>query len=757
MQKAYKIRIKGIVQGVGFRPFIYKLAKEEKIKGIVLNDTEGVIIYAEPGSKPMDSFIEKIKKEKPPVSIIDSIEISEKNFEGYKTFSIEKSRLTDRRAAFIPPDISMCADCEEEFFSKADFRHHYPFITCINCGPRFSIIKDIPYDRINTAMDAFPMCSRCRTEYEDPENRRFHSQPNACSRCGPQLTLYDSNKNPIIDKDAGRIAEFTFNKLQNGSIVAIKGTGGYLLAVNAEDDDAIKRLRILKGRAFKPFALMCGAIDTIEDFLHVSEKEKELLLSRERPIVLLRIKKKKVSKLVAPGLTYLGVMLPYIPFQHHIFSLEKDMVLIMTSGNISEEPIAYDDEDAFGRLKNIADYFIAYNREITAPTDDSVMFAIGDEAYFIRRSRSFVPVPFKSVTSKKHLIATGGDIKNSFALAKEDIIILSQYLGDLAAPSGYELFDKMFHHFQHLYDFSPEAVIADMHPGYYTTKIADKLEAEGLKRINVQHHHAHIVSVMEEHKLNDEVIGISFDGTGYGTDGTLWGSEFLISTRRDFLRAAHFDCFPLPGGEKAIYDVWKTGISLLQKAFGNDIPLMSKENNKDIILDMIEKNINSPLACSIGRIFDGTAAILGISRSISAEAEAAMLLEEAAIKGCSEKIKKNAFVIPYSDSNTITVSTSALIKYIVETINKGYTIEETAFMFHASIARTTVEIAGILREKYSVNRIALCGGVFQNKLLLSLIRESLTNNKFDVFINNHAPLNDGSIALGQIAIGKSLL
>ena len=525
---SYDIRIKGIVQGVGFRPFIYKLANDNFIYGIVYNDTEGVFIHAEGDKNRLDVFIDNIKKMNPPLSHINSIIVKESKQRNFNQFIIDKSRITQQKSALIPPDAALCDECYGEFFSTDDIRYLYPFITCINCGPRFSIITDVPYDRENTSMDNFKMCPQCSSEYSDPHNRRFHTQPNASAECGPHLTLYDNEMNIIADKNPEKIARATLNLIEEKKIIAIKGVGGYHLAANAIDDYSVKRLRELKNRPFKPFALMAGSLDIIEKFLHVSEIERDLLLSKERPIVLLKIKDNVVSKYVAPGLSYIGIMLPYTPFHHQLFSLNSEIILIMTSGNLSEEPVAFEDDDAIQRLNGIADYFVSYNREIIAHSDDSVLFVEEEKPYFIRRSRGYTPIPFKSKKTDKHLIATGGDIKNCFALSKDDIIIVSQHIGDLAATSGYKLFNRTFNHFQKIYNFTPEAVIADMHPAYFTSKIADGLEKKGYRRLNVQHHHAHIASVMEEHNLEDNIIGIAFDGTGYGTDGTLWGSEFII-------------------------------------------------------------------------------------------------------------------------------------------------------------------------------------------------------------------------------------
>jgi hydrogenase maturation protein HypF len=754
MKKFVKILVKGIVQGVGFRPFIYRIAHEHNITGNVRNDTEGVSIIAGGENNNIDAFISDIQKKHPPLSFLQDILSEDIPLFKADKFTIEKSASSHARAVSIAPDTALCDDCLKEFFDKDDRRYHYPFITCTNCGPRFSIIYDIPYDRVNTTMSAFKMCAKCAAEYDSPDDRRFHTQPNACADCGPKLFLH-KNDGTVVSCDIEFIAADTVRLILEGKIIAIKSVGGYLLAADASSDTALERLRQKKARPFKPFALMAGSIEKIRELAFVSKTEEQLLLSKERPIVLLKQKKNNLSNLVAPSLSCIGIMLPYTPFQHHLFSL-KDIVLVMTSGNIADEPIIHKDKDALGTLSGIADYFVSFNREISSQTDDSVLFLENEKPYFIRRSRGYVPVPFISKTVKRHILAVGGDLKNTFAFAKDDVILLSQHLGDLASPAGNALFRTTIDHFKQVYDFAPELVVSDMHPGYFTTEYADEVEEAGCKRLRVQHHHAHIAGVLEEHNIEDKVIGIAFDGTGYGTDGTLWGSDFLIADRKTFERAAHFSNFPLPGGESAIKDVWKIGLSLLYRRFGNDYPVMQRSPKADAVIEVIQKQINSPMTCSIGRIFDGIAALLGIRQSISAEAEAAMLLEEAAMRG-----RKNNSIAPFNipvqniDSKYI-ISTEELTEYIVSLIVKGKSVDDIAFAFHASICGVAVKMAVLLREKFSLNKVALSGGVFQNRLLLSLLIEGLREKKIDAYMNNKVPCNDGGISLGQIAIGKEI-
>ncbi|MCU0822366.1 MAG: carbamoyltransferase HypF [Spirochaetes bacterium] len=682
-----------------------------------------------------------------------SVTADELELRGYPGFIILPSGESENRFTFLPPDTAVCADCLSEFFSADDRRFSYPFITCTNCGPRFSIINDIPYDRKNTSMDKFAMCPLCGAEYDNPSDRRFHTQPNACPECGPHVSLCGNDGTKISDKIDDVIAE-TVKLLSEGKIVAIKGVGGYLLACDGRSDAAVKELRDRKKRPFKPFALMAGSIEIVEQFLEVSQPEKEYLLSKERPIVLLKEKKKLVSRYIAPSVSYHGIMLPYMPFQHLLFGAKRDMVLVMTSGNISDEPIIYKDSDAFKILSKIADYIVTYDRDIVTQSDDSIVFVEDARPFFVRRSRGFVPAPFYSSKADNHILATGGDLKNSFGIAKDDVIIMSQYLGDMESLPGNELYRDIIKHFNIVYDFSPAVVVSDMHPGYFTTIFAEELEADGLKRIKVQHHHAHVASVMEDRGIEGDVIGISFDGTGYGTDGTLWGSEFLIAGRKSFRRAAHFSGFHLPGGESAIKDVWKTGLSLLYNSYGNYFPRLENNPQSEMVLEIMKKGINSPQTCSIGRIFDGISSILGISKSISTEAEAAMLLEETAIKG-KDNIKP--LEIPYVLDDALVLQTGALTEYIVKLLKSGKRKEDIAYAFHGSIAMSSISVADILREQNGINRVVLSGGVFHNRLLLRMMIEGLKGKGFDIYLPQKVPFNDGCLALGQIAVAKEML
>ncbi len=753
-EKTFEIRVRGIVQGVGFRPFIYRLSNELSLYGEVLNDTEGVIIRINANTFEIPGIEMKIRGESPPLSKIDSIESREIENKTFTDFKVVESEHTEQKSAFIPPDTAVCEDCQRELFDKNDRRYYFPFINCTNCGPRFSIIRDIPYDRKQTSMDEFPMCRDCQKEYEDPSDRRFHTEPIACPECGPEYFLYDSNRE-LITKNINEIIEESVNHLKNGKILAIKGVGGYHLAADAKNKDTVRVLRERKQRPFKPFALMVKDIDTASEFLEISGKEEEMLLSRERPIVILKEKYKKVSDLVAPGLTHLGVMLPYSPFQYLLFNSAGDMILIMTSGNISDEPIISEEDELFEKLGNVADYFLTTNRKIVQQSDDSVLFINREKPFMIRRSKGFIPAPFFSSLTEKNIFAAGSDIKNSFALSKDNLIFLSQYIGDLESPLTEKKYFNTIKHFKNLFQIDPSVFVSDLHPGYFSTKITNRLyEESGGERLNVQHHHAHIAAVLEENREECKVIGVSYDGTGYGDDGNIWGGEFLIADKREYNRAAHFSYFPLPGGEAAIKDVWRIGLSLLKLSFGRD-PLPETPQRK-IVSELIEKKINSPLCCSVGRLFDGVSSLLDFSDSISTEAEAAQLLEEAALR--SDTLLSFPMNVIEGPKNTpMVINNQLLIMELWDKLQAGIHPDDLARAFHNSIADMTIEILKRLRKSTGINKVVLSGGVFHNRLLLTMIDSNAASENFELLLPKELPFNDGAIAFGQIVAAKALM
>ncbi len=753
-EKTFEIRVRGIVQGVGFRPFIYRIANELKLTGEVLNDTEGVLIRINAKAFEIPGIEMKIRGEAPPLSKIDSVESKEIKNRTFTGFTVVESELTDQKSAFIPPDTAICEDCRRELFDEADHRYKFPFINCTNCGPRFSIIRDIPYDRKQTSMHKFPMCEHCQKEYNNPADRRFHTEPTACPVCGPKYFLFDREKKLLAD-NIEDILSTCWELLKKGKILAIKGEGGYHLAADALNNNSVKELRERKQRPFKPFALMVRDLNIAEEFLKISEAEKKILSERERPIVILKEKEKKVSDLVAPGLTHLGIMLPYSPLQHLVFDRIGDMVLIMTSGNISDEPIISEEDELFEKLSGVADYFITSDRDIVQQSDDSVLFVNNGSPFMIRRAKGFVPVPFLSSPADLNFFAAGSDIKNSFALSKDNLIFLSQYIGDLESPLTEKKYNRTISHFRNLFQIEPSVFVSDLHPGYFSTKITDRLWKEsGGERIKVQHHHAHIAAVLEENNEENKVIGISYDGTGFGADGNIWGGEFLIADKKEYSRAAHFSYFPLPGGEAAIKDVWRIGLSLLISAFGKDV--LPVEPQRKIVAELIEKDINSPQCCSVGRLFDGVSSLLGFSDSISTEAEAAQLLEEAALRS-DTTLSFPMDVAGGGPGAPLIIANQALIMELWDKMEAGIHPDDLARAFHNSIAEVTIQVLRRLRESTGINKVVLSGGVFHNRLLLAMIEEDAASENFEILLPEELPFNDGAIAFGQIVVAKALL
>jgi len=756
MKESYLIRIRGIVQGVGFRPFVYRLARQYGITGSVCNDGQGVLVRAEGNRSDLDRFIRDISGNPPPLARIEEVETSPAGYRGYSSFSVTGSKTGKEKNTFIPPDTRVCDQCLTEYQNTRDRRYRYPFITCTHCGPRFSIIRDIPYDRKNTTMAPFPLCNECHREYRDPLDRRFHTQPTACPRCGPRLSLADPQGHCLIRGDVPEIVSRVISDLDQGKIVALKGVGGYHLACDATNSRAVRRLRSRKKRPFKPFALMTGNLDSAARVVELGKRERELLESAQRPIVLLREKPNRIlSPQVAPHLSHQGIMLPYSPFQFSLFEDNPLRFLVMTSANISDEPIIYSDREIFGKMGRVADLFVTYNRDIHTPSDDSVLFVVDEQSHFIRRSKGYVPVPFFSSPAPVDILATGADLKNTFGLAKDKFLIISQPTGDLQSPATQEEMLRSLDNFTTLFDLDPRVVVSDRHPGYFSTSIGRRLTRKGASWTRVYHHHAHIASVLEEHRSAGPVIGLAFDGTGYGADGHLWGGEFLVADTTGFQRAAHFSYFPLPGGEKAILEVYRIGLALLYQAYGENIPLPLSPRDRQIIT-LIRKDIHCPRCCSLGRIFDGISSLLGISRVITTEAEAAIRLEETAFKSSDQNrffpIRYRPHPLPDAD---FLIETESLVQAIVGLIHDRVPLPVISYAFHQSLARLTGEICAELRKIHQINRVALSGGVFQNRLLLKQIIDQLQKKQFQVLTHRELPPNDGCIAHGQLAVAKA--
>jgi len=748
------LNVSGIVQGVGFRPFVFQLANKYQLKGAITNTSNGVSIDIQGTEDSVQQFISSLSEIPPLLSKITNIEIHPCKAKHYEDFSISESRgKNEPRTALISPDVSVCEDCLKEMFDPGDRRHLYPFINCTNCGPRYTIIDDIPYDRPFTSMKHFDMCRRCRAEYDNPGDRRFHAQPNACPECGPEMMLYTSKKKRIPAADGIRR---TIELLEEGYIVAIKGLGGFHLAVDALNDGAVARLRDRKHREEKPFALMALSISTIRLFAGVKPEEELLLADKSRPIVLLKKEKTHpISKHVAPKNKYFGVMLPYTPL-HYLLLKHRFTALVMTSGNISEEPIAIDDDDAFGRLSGIADYILTHNRDIYLRSDDSIVRHESGSARFVRRSRGIVPVPVFLQDRLPEVLAVGGELKNTICLTKDDRAFLSQHIGDLENMETDRFFRNTISHMKRILQIRPEMIAHDLHPDYLSTLYAE--EQGEIRKIGIQHHHAHIVSCMAENHCEGPVIGLAFDGTGYGTDGSIWGGEVLIAETSRYRRAAHLDYMPMPGSAKAIREPWRMAVSCLFHTYGDefmnmDLPLLKSIDRKkiEIILDMIKKKINSPMTSSMGRLFDGVASIAGIRQHISFEGQAAMELEMTA---------HDSGVEPYGfegiAADLPVIRTSSIISGIVNDIVKGVGPEQVSAKFHHTLVCLFTDICDKLRDRTGINTVAMSGGVFQNSYLLRGLIDSLARNAFKTITHKQVPCNDGGLSLGQAVAAAAM-
>jgi hydrogenase maturation protein HypF len=753
--QARKINVRGIVQGVGFRPMVYRLASQHNLKGFVFNTTSDVTIIIEGSLPDLNFFIDNLKKSAPPQSRIESITVEEEPVKGLRQFTIEASRTLDQECQLISPDIATCPQCETEIFDPSNRRYQYPFTNCTNCGPRFTIIEEMPYDRKNTTMHKFSMCPQCLKEYNDINDRRFHAQPNACPECGPALYLIDSSGKPV----AGDPLSISAELLKQGKILAIKGLGGFLLACDATDDTAVALLRQRKRRRFKPLAVMMACIADLEKYCHVSEKEKALLVSSQSPIVLLktRLHSSLLSSLVAPNTTSLGVMLPYTPL-HHLLLRKAGRPLVMTSGNMSEEPIAAGNDEALQRLACIADYFLMHNRDICSRYDDSVTMVVNNRTQIIRRARGFAPYPVKLPFNAGMVLACGAETKNSFCMTRDNNAFLSQHIGDLENIETLEHFEDTLKLYKKIFRIEPEIIAYDMHPDYLSTKYAlDLIQSTGMKGAAVQHHHAHIVSCMADNRVMEPVIGVAFDGTGYGDDGTLWGGEFLLADYSGFKRLAHFEYMPLPGGKAAIEKPYRMALSYLFKIFGDetlkfDLPFLKGIDKDEIALvkTQIKRKINTPYASSCGRLFDAISALLNIRKEADYEGQAAVELESVA-----ELNDEDGYPFDVIEKDGIqVVSFDRMFRSIIDDMMNKKPATCIAGKFHSTIAEVILTVCRMLVEKTCINRIALSGGVFQNRLLLELTIKKLEKEGMTVLVHHDVPSNDGGIALGQAVIAN---
>lgn len=749
-----RLLVKGVVQGVGFRPFVYQLAHQHELAGFVLNTGEGVEIEVEGELKNLEAFRYGLKHSAPPRASIDSISPRIMQIQGDAGFVIKPSVETPDEFQLVSPDIATCDECAGELFDPADRRFRYPFTNCTNCGPRFTIIEDMPYDRPKTTMNKFVMCPDCQAEYDDPNNRRFHAQPNACPVCGPQLTFIVGEEKRAEGEDALAAA---VEMLQEGKIVAIKGLGGFQLACDAENEKAVDRLRTRKHRYGKPLAVMMANMEEVEEFCEVHAMERDLLLSPERPIVLLRQKPKNtLAAGIAPNNNYLGVMLPYTPM-HHLLMYDAGLVLVMTSGNLSEEPIAAENEEGLRRLAHIADGFLTHNRDIYSRYDDSVVRVVDRHVVMVRRARGYAPypvhLPFKA---KKEILAVGAELKSTFCLLKDAFAFVSQHIGDMENMETFEHYENTLELYERMFRVKPTIVACDMHPEYFSTKFAKELPAE--KLIEVQHHHAHIVSCAVENNVREKVIGVAFDGTGYGTDGTIWGGEFLISDWSGFKRAAHLRPFRLPGGDVAVEKPYRTAFSYLYTIYGDEYAALDLPFNKqldpvetEIMKKQVDKGLLSPLTSSAGRFFDAVSALIGVRDEIDFEGQAAIDLEMQSDEG---KHGFYDFALPHADP--LVIDTEPVIRGIVDDLQNGVPAAVIGAKFHETTAKIIIEVCGLLKEATGINMVALSGGVFQNATLYHKVITGLHSKGFKVLLHKHLPVNDGGISLGQAVVAHTL-
>ncbi len=749
-----KISIRGAVQGVGFRPFIYRLAREMGIKGWVINSSIGVFIEAENEKSVLDCFLLKIEKEKPVHAIINSLEFSYLDPVNFKQFEIKKSEETKEVSAFILPDIAVCDECVTEMNNPADRRYRYPFINCTNCGPRFSIIEKLPYDRPNTTMKSFEMCDRCKSEYEDPLNRRFHAQPIACPDCGPWIELRDNlNRQISTHKDA--LIEVV-NKLKNGKIIALKGLGGYQLIVDATNEKSVQILRDRKQREEKPFALMFPTIESIKSVCQVSHFEERSLKSAESPIVILEQLKDKqnLAPNIAPDNPYLGVMLPYTPL-HHLLLQELSFPIVATSANLSDEPIVIDDKQAFQKLAGIADFFLVHNRPIRRHVDDSIIRVIMGQELVTRRARGYAPLPISlnlKSSMDKTFIAGGAHLKNTVAVSINNNIFISQHIGDLETNEALKTYENIINDFQQLYNVKSMQAVCDLHPDYLSTKY---IKHNYSNEIQVQHHQAHIAACRAENQVTGAAVGVSWDGTGFGEDGSIWGGEFFISDDKSFKHLGQLRKFSLPGGDQAVKEPRRSAIGLLFKIYGKnlfnmELSILDQFSKKEIIIlkQMLIKQINCPQTSSAGRLFDSVSALLNLKSKCNFEGQAAMMLEYAA-----DINEKGYYPFEITGHDFYIIDWQQMIEKILIEIKNKINRNIIAAKFH----NTLVEIICQTVAKAGLKKVVLSGGCFQNAILLSGTIKRLQENNYKVYRHQRIPPNDGGISLGQVVIAAQKL
>jgi hydrogenase maturation protein HypF len=748
-----RVEIHGAVQGVGFRPFVYRLATGLGLAGWIINDTHGVFIEVEGPQPALADFLSRLPAEKPPRAIIHRLETTWLQPVGYDRFEIRHSAEQGAKTVLVLPDIATCPDCLAEVFNPADRRYRYPFTNCTNCGPRFTIIQALPYDRPNTTMRRFSMCPACQSEYENPLNRRFHAQPNACPVCGPRLSLWERTADDGLwfkvlegDEALKRAAE----ALRAGQIVAVKGLGGFHLMADARNAGTIARLRERKPRRDKPFALMVRDLTQARALCDIPAEAEALLTSPEAPIVLLRRQPgAPVAENVAPGNPNLGIMLPYTPL-HHLLLRELDFPVVATSGNLSDEPICTDEQEAMQRLGHIAEVFLVHDRPIARHADDSVAWVVLDEPRLLRRARGYAPLPVLLAQDVPTILAVGAHQKSTIALSVNRQVFISQHIGDLETPEALAAFERVIADFLRLYEATPVAIAHDLHPDYLSTRWAQQSSAH---LIPVQHHHAHLAACLAENGVSGPALGVTWDGTGYGLDGTVWGGEFLLGDAAAFTRVAHLRPFRLPGGDTAIHEPRRVALALLWELYGeaalerDDLaPVRSfRPAERQLLAQMLGRGVNSPVTTSAGRLFDGIAALIGLHQRVSFEGQAAMALEFAA-----DPTVYKAYPMPLADA---LLDWQPLVEAALEDLRRGVSPGVIAARFHNALVEALLAVATMVGEK----RVALTGGCFQNRLLTERAAQRLSRAGFDVLLHRQVPPNDGGISLGQVAVAAARL
>lgn len=746
-----EIKIEGVVQGVGFRPFVYRLAKERGLGGEVRNTTEGVTVLAQGTPEAIEDFYHQLVGRPPRLALITTHRIVSRPNQNFRDFVIVHSRRTEKKDIFITPDVATCEECLREIRDPGDRRYRYQFSNCTNCGPRYTIIRDIPYDRPNTTMHAFPMCPECRKEYDNPADRRFHAQPVACPICGPKVKLVDAEENPLPG--------LGHRQLKQGKILAVKGLGGFHLACDTRNAAVVAELRRRKKREKKPFAIMCRDMEVVKRYCLVSGEEKDLLLSPAAPIVILHGRRDCPLPMdqLSPGLHTLGVMLPYTPL-HHLLFTDGIESLVMTSANISSDPLIADNAEALDKLKGIADYFLLHNRDIHNRCDDSLAAVVGKEVQLYRRARGYVPLPVALPGDCSQVIACGGDLKNTFCLTKGNKAYISQHLGDLNNYGNYIQFLAALERLQKLLEVRPRVIAYDLHPGYMANRyVASRSD---LMKVGVQHHHAHMASCMAENGLEGEILGIICDGTGYGTDGMIWGCEILAGGYGGFKRLGHLEYVPLPGGDATVGFPARMALSYLYHFFGDrgvafaDRHLKGlSEKEKQVVIKQIKNQINTVCTSSCGRLFDAVSALLGVCTRSYYEGQAAMELEAAVNPGAEGGYRYSVERL----GDCYRISSREMWEDLVDDLTLEAPAGLVAARFHLTVAEMLAEAARLARKDTGISEVALSGGVFQNRFLFQRLRDILMRDSFTVYYHRQVPSGDGGISLGQAMVANEVI